>query len=130
MKNLLLLMLGFCALCSSCSRKPNPEDVAAQAAKAYYDLLIEGKYEQFVDGRYVPDSIPASYREQLIANAKMFMGEQETAHKGLKQVRVVNAKADTAGHMTQVFLLFVYGDNTSEEVLVPMVEHNGVWYTR
>ena len=130
MKNLLLIAFGLCALCWSCRQAPKPEEIAAQTAKAYYELLVAGKYDQFVDGRYMPDSIPASYREQLIANAKMFMGEQETAHKGLKQVRVVSAKTDTAENIADVFLLFVYGDSTTEEVLVPMIEHLGIWYTR
>ena len=122
--------MGFCALCWSCDHGPAPEEVAAQAAKTYYDLLLQGKYDQFVDGRYQPDSIPASYREQLVANAKMFIGEQQEAHRGIKEVRIANAKADTLHHVANVFLVFVYGDSTNEEVLVPMVEHKGVWYTR
>ena len=32
-----------------CSR-PNPADVAAQAAKQYYDYLLEGKYDAYVQG--------------------------------------------------------------------------------
>lgn len=131
MKKLLSLAFGLCILCWGCgSEGTKPEDVAAQAAKAYYDLLIEGKYDRFVDGRYQPDSIPAGYREQLIANMKMYMGEQEAIRRGLRQVRIMSAKADTALHAANVFLVFVYGDSTSEEVLVPMVEHKGVWYTR
>lgn len=124
------MMLVFCALCCRCGHKPTPGDVAAQVAKTYYDLLLDGRYDRFVDGRYMPESIPASYREQLITNVKMFMGEQETMHRGLKKVCVVRAKADTSGRVADVFLLFVYGDSTSEEVLVPMVEHRGTWYLR
>ena len=131
MKKLLLFFIGCCALCWGCGGSgPTPDAVAGEAAKAYYDLLIEGKYDQFVEGRYMPDAIPDGYREQLVANMKMFMGEQQATHGGLKQVRVVSAKADTAQHVANAFLLFVYGDSTSEEVLVPMVEHKGVWYMR
>ncbi|MBM6993155.1 MAG: hypothetical protein I3J02_07825 [Prevotella sp.] len=130
MRKLLLAVLAFCALCWACDQGPTPDEVAAQAAKTYYDLLIQGKYDQFVDGRYQPDSIPASYREQLLANAKMFVGEQQEAHRGIREVRIANAKADTAHHVANVFLVFVYGDSTNEEILVPMVEHKGVWYTR
>lgn len=130
MKNLLLLAFGFCALCWSCGQSIAPEEVAAQTAKTYYDLLIQGKFEQFVDGRYRADSIPSSYREQLIANAKMFMDEQEKAHRGLKQVQVQRVEPDTVQHVANVFLIFTYGDSTREEVLVPMIEHDGVWYTR
>jgi hypothetical protein len=130
MKNLLLFAFGFCALCWSCGQSIAPEEVAAQSAKAYYDLLIQGKFEQFVDGRYRADSIPSSYREQLIANAKMFMGEQEKTHKGLKQVQVLRVEPDTSQHVANVFLIFTYGDSANEEVVVPMMEQNGVWYMR
>ena len=51
-----------------CSPKVDPADVAAQVAKQYYDYLLEGKYEAFVDGKYRPDSIPGSYRDQLVMN--------------------------------------------------------------
>ena len=53
---------------SSCSpAKPqNPNELAVRAAKVYYDYLIAGNFEAYVDGFYRPDSIPGSYREQLI----------------------------------------------------------------
>lgn len=108
----------------------DPGEVAAHAAKQYYDYLLQEKYDAFVDGQYRPDAIPSSYREQLIANAKMFMNQQSQEHRGIKEVRIVNAQTDTAHHAANVFLLFAYGDSTSEEVNVPMVEHEGIWYLR
>ena len=114
----------------NCSKAPDPADLAAQAAKQYYDYLLEGKYEAFVDGQYRPDSIPGSYRDQLITNVKMFMGQQQREHRGIKETRIVNAEADTARHEANVFLAFCYGDSTIEEVLVPMVEHQGLWFLR
>lgn len=113
-----------------CSPKVDPADVAAQVAKQYYDYLLDGKYEAFVDGKYRPDSIPGSYREQLVMNMKMFMGQQERERRGIKEARIVNAVADTARHEANVFLVFCYGDSTVEEVLVPMVESQGIWYLR
>lgn len=108
----------------------DPSDVAAHAAKQYYDYLLEEKYEAFVDGQYRPDAIPDSYRSQLIENVKMFVGQQKKEHRGIKEVRIVDAQADTAQHAANVFLLFAYGDSTSEEINVPMVEHEGIWYLR
>ncbi|MBF1590564.1 MAG: hypothetical protein HXO19_05540 [Prevotella shahii] len=114
----------------ACSSGPTPSDVAAQAAKEYYAQLLAGKYDHYVDGFYRPDSIPNSYRQQLIDNAKMFLGQQKTDRRGILDVRVVNAMADTAKRSANVFLLFAYGDSTSEEIVVPMVMHKGVWYMR
>lgn len=113
-----------------CSMGPDPGEVAAQAAKEYYMQLLAGKYEHYVDGFYRPDSIPPSYRRQLIDNAKMFVGQQKDERRGIIDVRVVNGVADTAKRSANVFLLFAYGDSTSEEVVVPMVLHRGVWYMR
>lgn len=129
MKKILFAAIAFPLLCA-CQETPSQSDIAARAAKAYYDQLLEGKYEQFVDGHYQPDSIPAVYREQLVANAKMFIGQQQKEHRGICQVNVVRADVDTAAHAAHVFLTFLYGDSTSEEVVVPMVFQDGLWYLR
>ena len=63
-------------------------------------------------------------------NAKMFMWQQQREHRGIKETRIVNAEADTARHEANVFMVFCYGDSTTEEVLVPMVENKGIWYLR
>lgn len=130
MKKILYVFIGFLVVTVWACNQADPSDVAAHDAKQYYDYLLEDKYEAFVDGQYRPDSIPASYREQLIVNAKMFVGQQKEEHRGIKEVRIVDAKADTAQHAANVFLLFAYGDSTSEEINVPMVEHEGIWYLR
>jgi len=128
MKKLFYFFMALLAV--ACSSGPDPGEVAAQAAKEYYTQLLAGKYEHYVDGFYRPDSIPASYRRQLIDNAKMFVGQQKDERRGILDVRVVNAVADTTKRSANVFLIFAYGDSTSEEVVVPMVQHRGVWYMR
>ena len=128
MKKLFYFFVALLAV--ACSSGPDPGEVAAQAAKEYYTQLLAGKDEHYVDGFYRPDSIPASYRRQLIDNAKMFVGQQKDERRGILDVRVVNAVADTTKRSANVFLIFAYGDSTSEEVVVPMVQHRGVWYMR
>ena len=96
-------------------------------AKQYYQYLLDGKYEEFVDGYYQPDSIPGVYREQLITNAKMFVGLQKEVHQGMVKVDVAKASVDTANHVANVFLNIAYGDSTTEEVVVPMVLVDGNW---
>ncbi len=127
------LMFFGCLVFTCCGSKDESltsAQVAANSAKVYYDQLLQGDYGSFVDGRYQPNRLPQGYREQLIANAKMFVAQQEKEHKGIKSVAVTDAKADTAGHVVNAFLTFAYGDGTKEEVLVPMVESKGVWYMR
>lgn len=120
-------------LLAACSGKPSGPDaasLAAQAAKVYYDQLLKGDFGSFVDGRYQPTQMPESLRQQLIANAKMFVAQQEKDHKGIKTVSVTDARADTAKHVANAFLTFSFGDGTKEQVVVPMVEVKDVWYMR
>lgn len=133
MKKFLLFSLPTIFICLACSTKPSgptAAQLAGQAAKVYYEQLLNGDYDSFVNGRYQLDSMPQSYHEQLIANAKMFMSQQDKEHKGIKKVAVSDAKADTAKHVANAFLVFTYGDSTKESVVVPMVENKGVWYMR
>ena len=117
---------------SSCSpAKPqNPNELAVRAAKVYYDYLIAGNFEAYVDGFYRPDSIPGSYREQLIVNAKQYVGQIKDDHSGLAAVHAVSAKTDTARHVGRAFLMLCFGDSTKEEIVVPMVLHGGNWYMK
>jgi hypothetical protein len=124
-----ILLFALCSL-AACDYGNSPADIAGQTAKQYYEWLLQGKYDQFVDGQYRPDSIPASYRAQLVANAKMFMTQQKDEHRGIREIRIMNADADTVRHVANAYLVFTYGDSTNEEVVVPMVQHKGVWYMK
>ena len=124
---ILSMGLGF----SSCKEEsPDPGYFAGIAAKGYYDLLLEGKYQEYVAGYNQPCRLPDSYQKQLLLNAQMFVEQQQAEHKGMARVDVINAKADTAHHVADVFLLVVYADSTKEQIVVPMVEVNSEWKMR
>ena len=55
------------------------EELASMAAKGYYDHLIQGEYEQFLEGS---DMLPedAAYRSQLLDNYRQFMEAQQKDH--------------------------------------------------
>lgn len=107
-----------------------PEELASLAAEGYYRHLTAGEYELFLQGKAGADSLPESYREQLLAGYKQFMAQQQTDHQGIRGLRTTNAVMDSALQLMQVFLLLEYGDSTQEEIVVPMVEHNGRWRMR
>ena len=104
-----------------------PEEMASLAAKGYYDHLIHGEYEQFLEGKNGADSLPDDYREQLLTSYRQFMAQQEHAHHGIREVRISRASTDTLRHLTSVFLVLCYGDSINEEIVVPMVEHDKGW---
>ncbi|MDD6518253.1 MAG: hypothetical protein PUF63_10105, partial [Prevotella sp.] len=103
---------------------------AAQTAQNYYTQLLKGDYQAFVAGRYQPHALPPGYQEQLVANAKMYVVQQQEAHKGIVRVKALDARADTSRQVANVFLNLTFGDRTTEEIVVPMVEKKGVWYMR
>jgi hypothetical protein len=108
--------------------------MASLAAKGYYEHLIRGEYESFLEGVDVPD-YPAvheeaglpSYYDQLLDNYRQFMAQQQSAHGGIREVRIVRAKTDSIQHFTNVFLTLCFGDSTNEEIVVPMVNRGGRW---
>ena len=133
MRNSLFLLLALIILSfASCGKpvEPKPEEVAGRAAKAFYDYLIQGKYDAYVDAFYRPDSIPASYREQLIVSAKQYVWQMKTDHQGLVSVEAAGARTDTAKHVGEAYLMLGFGDKTKEEIVVPLVLHNGNWMLR
>ena len=125
MKHLLFIVLVFLALCACSS--PTPEEMASLAAKGYYEHLLKGEYDKFLEGKAGSDSLPEAYREQLLAGYKQFMAQQNSQHNGINDIRVINAMRDTILNYTNVFLMLCFGDSTIEQVSVPMIEHNGSW---
>ena len=108
----------------------NPREMAGRTAKLYYENLLHGRYDVFVDGFYRPDSIPSSYRSQLIDNARMYVAQMNDDHHGLARVDLIRATADTARNEGRAFLLLCFADSTREEVVVPMVRIENLWMMR
>lgn len=130
MKTVLLSLVAVVVLMLSCGKEPSREELAGQAAKACYDHLIAGRYDEFVAATAGTDSLPASYREQLVVNARQFAAIQKSDHGGIGSVEVLRAKTDSLSGQTCVFLMMCFGDSTREEIVVPMVEQNGRWMMR
>ena len=113
----------------SCSN-PTPEELASLAAKGYYEHLAAGEYEAFVQGMNGTEEAPQDYVHQLRLSVQQCQQRYQDLHKGIQEVRVSSAKADSTLHCTQVFLILCFADSTQEEICVPMVEQNGQWRMR
>ena len=122
-----LVYLILIVIVVACSTGVSREEQAALAAKGYYTHLVQGEYEQFVEGRFMADSLPADYRSQLIEGYKQFVAQQLEDRKGIQEVSVSRAYTDSLAGYTNVLLMLCYGDSTTEEVVVPMVERDGRW---
>ena len=123
----LILLMVLLAACSG----PSKEEMASLAAKGYYEHLIKGETEQFLAGKVGADSLPKSYRSQLLDAYRQFVAQQEQKHLGIQEVLVVRAQTDSLADYTNVFLTLCFGDSTNEEIVVPMVEQGeGHWRMR
>ena len=122
----IILFFLLIALFTSCST-PSREELASLAAKGYYQHLIDGDYDHFLEGRVMADSLPNDYRSQLIDGYAQFLAQQQKARGGINEVRISRAFTDSTQQYTSVLLMLCFGDSTAEEVVVPMVEHNGRW---
>ena len=120
----LILLIVLLSACGGASR----EELASLAAKGYYDHLVKGEVEQFLEGRAGADSLPEDYRRQLLDAYRQFVAQQEQKHLGIQEVLIVRAQTDSLADYTNVFLTLCFGDSTNEEVVVPMIEQGeGRW---
>jgi hypothetical protein len=126
MSRCLFLILAFIAV--SCS-KTTPEEQAAMAAKSYYDRLVEGYAEGFLEGKAGVDSLPSDYCDQLLEVYKQYMSETQKKHGGIREVRISEnvGRSDSTLRLTYAFLMLCYGDSTQEEITVPMVQDGDEW---
>ena len=126
-----VVMLLATVIVVGCGRKAgNDKNAAAMFAKGYYERLIEGNYEGYVDALNYPDSVPPSYRSQLVLNAKLFAEKQKKLHGGWVAVEIADCVVDNQTSTAQAILSLCYADSTRENVVVPMVERDGRWYIR
>ena len=131
-----ILVTGIGLTLFSCSKEEvKQEDLALQTAKAYFDQLIAGDTNAFLEGTLKGDTLPEDYKSQLALNIRMFAEKLQKAHNGISEVKAVRATCDTIGTnpdsliiTARSFLVICYKDSTREEVVVPMVRKNNIWY--
>ena len=142
MKKILILLGVVISLIGmvACSTKVKQEERAMTTAQKYYEQLVAGNYEGFVGGAMISqDTLPAGYKEQLVLNAKMYVERMQNEHQGIRSVKALRAQVDTlkANNSDEIlaitaraFVALGFADSTKEEVLVPMVLKDDVWYLR
>ena len=120
------LMLVAVVAIVACSKKTGGDNkAAAYFAKGYYERLIEGNYEGYVDALNYPDSIPPSYRRQLVLNAKLFTEKQKSIHGGWVGVEIAGCVIDSLSPFTasarRSFIIFC---SSAEYVLTSLISNS------
>lgn len=125
------LLMAILLLCGCSRQGQSPEEQAGIAAKEYYDRLLAGDIDAFLNGKADIDSVPADYRSQMYAACEQYKKELDETHGGVAAITVSNARKDsTRQMMMQAFLLLNFRDSTKEEIIVPMVQRGEVWKLR
>ena len=125
---------------AACSSEVSQEQRAMTTAKKYYEQLVAGDYSLMGQ-----DSVPEAYKSQMLLNAQMFVERMQSEHNGIKSVKALRAKVDTvkasvpaaSGEpaaikeiVAQAYLSLGFADSSKEEIVVPMVLKNDIWYIR
>lgn len=129
----LSILIAVALLLAACGEKKKNVDqgkLAAKAAKHYYEQLLKGDYEAFLNNENRTNNLPDNYRKQLLLNLKQFVTQQDSVHHGIDSITLGASHFSAKDNTASVFLLFCYGDKTTEQVVVPMVKERGKWILR
>jgi hypothetical protein len=112
-------------VCALFSCNKSKDDQAARTAEQYMRYLISGNYDKYVEARADYDSLPDSYRSQLIDMTKQYMADEKEERGGIRAVRAVSDTID--GNVANVLLSVRYGNDSIEEILFPLILVKGKW---
>lgn len=121
--SIMALALGVFLL-ESCKDRIDEHAVVRASAQQYYDSLVAGNYEGFVSGMAGTDSLPRSYRQQVIDMIAQHADEMRAKGGIVKAVATRDSLLDSLAY---VFLDVTFGDSTVEQVGVKMVREGNQW---
>ena len=128
--SILIAVALLLAACGENKKNVDQGKLAAKAAKYYYEQLLKGDYEAFLNNENRTNNLPDNYRKQLLLNLKQFVAQQDSVHHGIDSITLGASHFSAKDNTASVFLLFYYGDKTTEQVVVPMVKERGKWILR
>ena len=127
------VVAGALALISACKGGEDPDHKhSRKAAEKAYRMLIDGKYDDFVQQIYYADSLTDTYREQLADRMAEYMQTEADRRGGIVSATATydtlfTTPDDAFPLQAHVFLELTFGDGSHHEVGVPMVKVKGKW---
>ncbi|MGN0233012.1 MAG: hypothetical protein ACI4B5_01150 [Bacteroidaceae bacterium] len=97
------------------------------AAQEYFDLLVSGDYEGYLSGFAGVDSLPMSYRQQMLDLVAQYGAEMQSRGGVLKAVVTRDSLHDSIAY---VFVDVSFADSTVEQMGVKMVLEGERWKMR
>ncbi len=122
----LFSLLAMCVLLFSACSSNSP----SEAAKKYATYLKNGDFEKWVDGvAFGEDATDANVKaSKAMLLAMMEAGKEKLNEKGgIKNIETVSETISEDGKTAKVTLKMTYGDGTSEESSMDMIQEKGTW---
>lgn len=128
MRKFILPVAALLVLSACNGRKyDNEEQAVCAAAEEYYDYLINGKVDRYMAALHDVDSLPQEYRDQLRDMFLQYIGNEQQEHDGLKSAKATRCEFSADSLAANAFLDITFGDNTSEQIALPLVRVGKEW---
>lgn len=129
MKKNVCYLFSLMAMClflfSACS-----SNSPAEAAKKYANYLKNGDFDKWVDGvAFGEDASETNIKAgKAMLLAMMEAGKEKLKEKGgVKDIETVSETISEDGKTAKVVLKMTYGDGTSEDSSMDMIQEKGTW---
>lgn len=127
--SLALLSLYGCKNISEEYPEPPTKDEVVDLYMLYTDMNEEDE-EDFLRATYSCHNKPQEYCNQMLTLRKQYKRELEKETGGIISVDIDHVERHNHGKMLNIFLNVCYKNQSTEEVLFPLIHVDNKWYIR
>ena len=123
-----ILPLASIILFTACRKEVldlNSGAAVCSQAETYYQNLMSGQYEKYLEGISGACTMLPEQRSQTLQALKAFCQNQQAQHGGMVSVHGIEALLQ--GKRAEVYMDIIYADSVSERIVIPMVLEDSVW---
>lgn len=129
---LLTTLAAFFVGCDDKSPEGRPVFTTLEDTTAlyYYGLRAEGRYEEYVASMQSCDGASPEYRNAMVSLIRHHQTEVNRTKGGVAYTETIRKEMHDGDSMANVFLAVTFRDSTREEIMIPLVFHQGEWRIR
>lgn len=102
----------------------------AQAAERLYLLRAQGHFDEYVKAMKSADGTTEAYQQRLIGLLRHNHAMITKRRGGVKSAHTLRHELSDSGRTANVFLEITYADETTDEILFPLVRDGETWRVR
>lgn len=123
----LLLLIMACSKEKQADEAPSCTELNDTTAIYYYTLRTKGDFDRYVASMQSCANQPPEYKQRIVNMLRHHQAEINKHRKGISHVEVVRTERHARDSMANAFLSVTFNDSTREEVMLPLVYHEGKW---